>query len=288
MSSSTLTPQPRTYPGVITARPDLGALIGLLVAVGGILAGVLMEGGRLADVSQITAAVIVFGGTAGAVMLTVPQSTLASALRRARSTFYEDSGDSSSAVDAIIRYAQIARRQGIASLDEELPRIADPFLRKALMLAIDGVKPELIRDIMGLEIKAEAERADEDAGVFECAGGYAPTIGIIGAVIGLIQVMKHLSNISEVGTGIAVAFVATVYGVGSANLLFLPLGQKIRLRCQRALRAREASLVGVLGIAEQLHPRLLREKLEASVEPGQKLADYAVKPMDAGLQAASA
>jgi chemotaxis protein MotA len=274
--------------GISVGRLDLTVLLGLMVAVGGILAGVLMEGGRLADVSQITAAVIVFGGTAGAVMLTVPQSTLASALHRARSTLYEEPGDSFNAVDAFIRYAKIARRQGVGRLEEELPNIADPFLRKALMLAIDGVKPEQIRDIMSLEIKVEAERAEEDASVFECAGGYAPTIGIIGAVIGLIQVMKHLNNTSEVGAGIAVAFVATVYGVGSANLLFLPLGQKIRLRCQRFLRARETTLEGVVGIAEQLHPRLLRDKLESSAELEQPLGEYPVKPVEAELQAVSA
>jgi chemotaxis protein MotA len=223
----------------------------------------VMEGGSVADVSQITAALIVFGGTLGAVMLTIPWSNLKSAIRRMRLAFLEPDTAGRNASEDIIAYAVKARQHGVVSLEPEASAIEDPFLQRALMLAVDGVDPKSIRDLMEIEIKTEVEDAEADAGVFEAAGGYAPTIGILGAVIGLIQVMKHLDNISQVGSGIAVAFVATVYGVGSANLLFLPIGQKIRLRAQQAIRLRQLMLEGVICVSQGMNPTLIRQKLAA-------------------------
>jgi chemotaxis protein MotA len=277
-------PKAVAYPG----RADGWALLGIVVALGGILSGVIMEGGSLSDVAQVTAAVIVFGGTAGAVMLTVPWYIVRSALQRAHESFFTRPDDPSEAVEALVHYALVSRRDGIVALDEHLPDIKDLFLRKALMLAVDGVKPPQVRDIMGTQINVELEEAEEEAGVFECAGGYAPTIGIIGAVIGLIQVMKHLSDIAQVGSGIAVAFVATVYGVGSANLLFLPLGQKIRLRCHHTVRYHEMLLEGAIGIAEGVHPRLLRKKLEGFTRRSLQSGKRPIEVVESRVRAASA
>jgi chemotaxis protein MotA len=144
-----------------------------------------------------------------------------------------------------------------------MAHIEDPFFRKALGMGVDGTDLEAIRKTMELELEVEADRGRAEARVFEAAGGYAPTIGIIGAVLGLIQVMKHLQNIEEVGHGIAVAFVATVYGVGSANLLFLPAAGKIRGRLEQSLRMKELVLDGVCSIVQGLHPQVIERKLEA-------------------------
>ena len=165
----------------------------------------------------------------------------------------------------LVSYATQARKQGIVSLEQQTAAISDPFLRKSLNLAVDGIDMVQIRSIMDLEINLMEQDGEAEAKVFESAGGYAPTVGIIGAVLGLIQVMKNLANIDEVGRGIAVAFVATVYGVGSANLFFLPAASKLRARVHELVRARELMLEGVLSIVEGLNPKLIRTKLDAYV-----------------------
>jgi chemotaxis protein MotA len=234
-----------------------------MVAVAGILGGLLIEGGRIKDVGQFTAALIVLGGTTGAVMVSTPLRTLKGAMGRLKSVVLDSSPDLNGAIDEVIGFATQARKQGLVSLEQSAERAADPFLRKALSLAVDGADLQEIRGILQLEIELEERRAEADAKVFESAGGYAPTIGIIGAVLGLIQVMQHLANIDEVGRGIAVSFVATVYGVGSANLFFLPAASKIKARAEGQLQRKELILEGVLGIAEGLNPKLIRSKLEA-------------------------
>jgi chemotaxis protein MotA len=249
----------------------------------------VLEGGKVKDVAQVTAAIIVLCGTIGAVMVTTPLNTLISAVKKLSLVFFERDRTPDGVVEEIIGYATKARKSGIVSLEREADAIQDPFLRKALNLAVDGTDLEVIRKIMELEISLEEHHAEAAAKVFESAGGYAPTIGIIGAVLGLIQVMKNLANIEEVGHGIAVAFVATVYGVGTANLLFLPAGNKIKARMQRVLQNRELMLEGVAGIVEGLNPKLIRSKLEAYIgqAPTPKPAK-APQPAKAGARAAAA
>jgi len=249
-------------------RPDLATLGGLALAVSGILGGLVMEDGHVRDVAQVTAAIIVLGGTLGAVMVTTPWETLKGAARNLSAVFLEYSYAPEAIIEQIIGYATKARKNGIVSLEDETDGIPDAFLRKALNLAVDGADLQELRRMMELEIEVEEQRSEAEAKVYEAAGGYAPTIGIIGAVLGLIQVMKHLANIDEVGRGIAVAFVATVYGVASANIFFLPAGGKLRSRMHAAIQARELMLEGVLGIAEGLNPKLIRIKLEAYGRPG--------------------
>ena len=248
-------------------RPDLATLGGLALAVSGILGGLVMEDGHVRDVAQVTAAIIVLGGTLGAVMVTTPWETLKGAARNLSAVFLEYSYAPEAIIEQIIGYATKARKNGIVSLEDETDGIPDAFLRKALNLAVDGADLQELRRMMELEIEVEEQRSEAEAKVYEAAGGYAPTIGIIGAVLGLIQVMKHLANIDEVGRGIAVAFVATVYGVASANIFFLPAGGKLRSRMHAAIQARELMLEGVLGIAEGLNPKLIRIKLEAYGRP---------------------
>ncbi|MCE5309502.1 MAG: flagellar motor protein [Acidobacteriales bacterium] len=249
-----------------SARPDLATLAGLTLALGGIIGGLILEGGHLSQILQGTAAMIVFGGTLGAVMVTMPISTLKGAAKRLLAVFVEKSHSPEDAIETIIGYATKARKNGIVSLEAEADTIADPFLRKALSLAVDGTDLQELRKMMELDIALEEQRGESAAKVFEAAGGYAPTIGIIGAVLGLIQVMQKLADIEEVGRGIGVAFVATVYGVGSANIFFLPAGNKIRARVARDIQMKELMLEGIVGIVEGLNPKLIRLKLSAYLE----------------------
>jgi chemotaxis protein MotA len=245
------------------SKPDLATVVGLTLAVGGIVGGMILEGGKIQEILQPTAAIIVFGGTIGATMVTVPLSVFLRAAKRLMAVFFEKQQTPQAIVAEVIGYATKARKNGIVSLEQDAEGVEDPFLRKALNLAVDGTDLQEIRKMMELEMGIEEHRHEAEAKVLEAAGGYAPTIGIIGAVLGLIQVMKHLANIDEVGRGIAVAFVATIYGVGSANVFFLPAGNKIRARAHQAMQIKELMLEGVIGIVEGLNPKLIRTKLEA-------------------------
>ncbi|MFZ0705397.1 MAG: flagellar motor protein [Candidatus Korobacteraceae bacterium] len=240
---------------------DKSSFGGLILAVGGIVAGLLMEGGKLSQILQPTAALIVFGGTLGAVMLQFPLPVVISAFRRLVNVFFERKLKPEAVIRELVNFANKARKEGIVSLDSELPHIHDAFMRKSLMLAVDGTEPDELRKMMQLELDNQAEYEDNIPRVFESAGGFAPTIGIIGAVLGLIQVMQHLDNLDEVGRGIAVAFVATVYGVGSANLFFLPGSGKLRIRMRQEQVVREMTLEGVVSILEGMNPRMLETKL---------------------------
>ena len=263
-------------------KPDIASILGLVVAFGGILGGLLMEGGKLRDVSQFTAALIVFGGTIGAVMVSTPLKNLIGGLKRFKGVFFDAEVEIEGMIEEIIGFATKARKNGLVSLEQEAFAIEDPFLKKALMLAVDGTDLQEIRKMLELEIGLEEQHAEADAKVFECAGGYAPTVGIIGAVMGLIQVMKNLANIDEVGHGIAVAFVATVYGVGLANLFFLPAASKIKARIHAEIQRKELILEGVSGIVEGLNPKLIRSKLESYLpdkSPAKKEERKADKPV---------
>ncbi|HEV3331718.1 MAG TPA: flagellar motor protein [Bryobacteraceae bacterium] len=245
------------------SKPDFASIGGLVLALGGILAGLMMDGGKIKDVQQVSAALIVLGGTIGAVMITTPMKVLLGAVGRLGAVFMESSHSAESLIEEIIGYATQARKQGIVSLEAQAATISDPFLKKALNLAIDGIDLNQLRSIMELEIGLTEHHGEAEAKVFEAAGGYSPTVGIIGAVLGLMQVMKNLANIEEVGHGIATAFVATVYGVAIANLFFLPAANKLKARVKEQVQLRELALEGVLSLVEGLNPKLIRTKLEA-------------------------
>lgn len=238
-----------------------GTLGGLGIALCGIAAGLVLEHGQLAQVLQPTAALIVFGGTLGAVLVQFPFSVVVQAAAYLKYVFIGMKDPAPKLIDDLSRYASRARRNGMMSLDAELELIDDPFMRKALMLAVDGTHSQELRQAMDLEMDKEASNDDLIPRVFEAAGGFAPTIGILGAVIGLIQVMQRLENINEVGKGIAVAFVATIYGVGSANIFFLPCAGRIKILMERRQVLRELVVDGVISIVERVSPRVLEAKL---------------------------
>lgn len=234
-----------------------------MLAAAGIVGGLLLEGGELRDISQVTALLIVLGGTFGAVMVNFPLSVIVGGFKQLGNVFMDRSPTPDALIEQIVQLAGKARKQGIVSLETEAEALSDPFLRKALNLAVDGTDLQELRRMMELEMALDEHNIEQEAKVWESAGGYSPTIGIIGAVMGLIQVMKNLADIDAVGHGIAVAFVATVYGVAFANLLFLPAGNKIKARGHRTLQMKELMLEGVIGIVEGLNPKLIKSKLDA-------------------------
>jgi chemotaxis protein MotA len=248
-------------------RIDRSTAFGILIALLGIGAGLILEGGKLAQVLQPTAALIVFGGTLGAVMVQFPLSVVLQAFVQLKEVFLNSDPQPDALIQNLLRYAYKARKEGLLSLDAELNKIQDAFLKESLMLAIDGTTVEELRKMMELQLDYRGEKDECIPKVFEAAAGFSPTIGIIGAVLGLIQVMQHLQNINEVGKGIAVAFVATIYGVGAANLLFLPWAGKLRIRIREKMVIQEMTLEAVLAIAEGVNPRALELQLGSFI-PG--------------------
>jgi chemotaxis protein MotA len=230
------------------------------------VAGLLMEGGNLGQILQPTAALIVFGGTMGAVLLQFPLSTVIAAFRGLGHVFSEPQVQNGEIIRLLVTFANKARRNGVVSLDADLNTIQDPYLKRSLMLAVDGTEPTELRKLMRVSLDCTMESEERLPMVFESAGGFSPTIGILGAVLGLIQVMQHLDDIQEVGKGIAVAFVATIYGVGIANLFFLPFAGKMRLRMREEHLRREMMLEGVISILEGMNPRMLEVKLAGFLE----------------------
>ena len=249
---------------------DKGTFSGVFLALAGILAGLILEGGKIAQIIQPTAAMIVFGGTIGAVLVQFPLSTVMQATRSLVHVFRDRQRNPKDVVREVVNYAQKARKDGIVSLDSQLAGIKDSFMKKSLMLAIDGTEPQELRKMMELDLDNQEERSEKLAQVFESAGGFAPTVGIIGAVLGLIQVMQHLENINEVGKGIAVAFVATIYGVGSANILFLPWAGKLKIKFREEQVIREMMLEGIVSILEGMNPRVIETKLLGFMEEHQQ------------------
>ncbi len=242
---------------------DKATLIGLVLGIGAVLGGQLLEGGNLRSIMQVTAAVIVFGGTFGAVFLSYPFKIVIGALKGIKDIIQEPPHDPSEIIKQITAYANKARKEGILSLEKEIKNVGDPFLGKALTMAVDGVEPHIIREAMENELQYLDEHGKMNSKVFKAAGGYAPTIGILGAVLGLIAVMENLNDPSKLGSGIAVAFVATVYGVGSANLLFLPIATKLEMRHRHHMILKEMMLEGVVAVSTGENPRLIEEKLNA-------------------------
>jgi chemotaxis protein MotA len=253
---------------------DLATVLGIVLALVGILLGQALEGGSIFQILQPTAFLIVMGGTIGATMIGFPMSVLKHAASDLLHVLKDDNVQPNDVLDQIIKFTSKARREGIISLEKDAAAVEDEFFRKSIMMAVDGSEPKELRQTMEVQLQYMEERGDHSAKVYEAAGGYAPTIGIIGAVLGLIQVMQHLDNIEEVGHGIAVAFVATIYGVGFANIVFLPFAGKLKFKHRKRMILKEMMLEGTLGILEGQNPRLIEGKLMSFLdEEYQKLRE---------------
>jgi chemotaxis protein MotA len=242
---------------------DFATIIGLVLAIAAILGGQALEGGSVRSIMQETAAIIVIGGTFGACLVQFPLSVFLGSMKAVMRAFFEPKANNREVISELIRYANKARRQGIISLESETESVSDPFLKKALNMAVDGIEPKTLRETMEVEISNLEEEGEHPVKFWEAAGGYSPTVGILGAVLGLIHVMENLTDPSKLGGGIAVAFVATVYGVGLANLVYLPLSGKLKLRHRTEMISKEIILVGVISILEGENPRLIEEKLKS-------------------------
>ncbi|MBI3603502.1 MAG: flagellar motor protein [Nitrospirae bacterium] len=241
---------------------DLLTIIGLVMAFGAIIGGQVLEGGHLGSIMQLTAFIIVMGGTFGAILIQSPLPVFLKGLSLLSTAILEPKQDLKADIKQVIDLANLSRKQGLLALEGKLKDVTDQFFRKGVQLIVDGTDAKLIHGILEVEMEHQEEEGINAAKIWESAGGYAPTVGIIGAVLGLIHVMENLSDPSKLGSGIAVAFVATVYGVGSANLLFLPLANKIKLKIKRTSARRAMIISGLVGLAQGENPRLLQEKLE--------------------------
>jgi chemotaxis protein MotA len=244
---------------------DKISLIGVTLGVAAILVGQVVEGGHIASLVQPTAFLIVIGGTLGAVMLQSPLPVFRQGIRMTKWVFVPPTSTHAELIRQTASWSMTARKEGLLSLEAQLPRIADAFVRKGLQLLIDGVEPQRLREVLEVEIDAWAAQMRQSARIWEAAGGYAPTIGILGAVMGLIHVMENLSDPSKLGAGIAVAFVATIYGVGSANLIFLPMSKKLMAHIATAVSQREMLVDGLVGIANGDNPRIIESRMQGYV-----------------------
>lgn len=249
---------------------DILTILGLVIGFGAILGGQVLEGGSMHSIMQFTAAIIVFGGTIGAVLVNYPMSTFILSLKNARLALFNSAGDPNKTIKLISELAAVARKDGLLALEASIRKVQDPFLRKGLQLVVDGTEPKLTREILEIEISHTEEYNLTSAKVFESAGGYAPTIGILGAVMGLIHVMENLADPQKLGSGIAVAFVATVYGVGTANLIYLPLAGKMKLKIREQVIMQEMMVEGLIALSEGENPRRVEEKLVGFLRESQK------------------
>lgn len=257
-----------------TNRLDAGLLIGIAIAVSAVAAGIASTGVGLRYFMHPTGALIVVGGTVGVVLVTTPLPQLANSLRRVKDLLVNHRVEREKLVEEIIRCARIARRGGVLSLQPVEQHAADPFLRGALLLAMDVRSPDELRAALELEIRLRERQGEVDAKTLETAGGFAPTIGILGTVVGLIEVLKQFSNISAVGYGIGTAFVSTIYGLALANLLLLPMAHRIRARVAETFEVQELAMEGVLYLVDGLHPALMRLKLNSFLRsPDQRRLD---------------
>jgi len=242
-------------------RFQQGSLLAIPAAVGVVVGSQLLDGGSWSSLLQGTAALIVFGGTLAATLISYAPGAVFDAAREAVRSFGGRDDDLAGLSSELVAMSVRAHRNGVLSLETELDRVDDEFLRNGLALAVDGVEPALLRDLLTTEMRARETTDDEPARIFESAAGYAPTFGILGAVLGLIHVMRSLATPGALGDGVAVAFVATVYGLGFANLLLLPLASRLREQALAVGRRRELILEAVVALRGRMHPRLLAQTM---------------------------
>lgn len=239
-------------------------LIGLVIGIGAIVIGNLLEGGSIQSLVQITAFCIVMGGTLGATILSNRWSDLQAALNSLKTVFASnEDAERNRIAQEIIVSSQLARRESILAIEPTISGFSDPFMRAVYRTAIDGVDENVLRKLFTEEITVLERRKMSAAKVWNDAGGFAPTIGIIGAVLGLIHVMANITDTSELARGIAVAFVATVYGVGSANLIFIPIANKMKSVIRHRTETEHMILEGALAVIGGLNPYLIEQKMRS-------------------------
>lgn len=266
---------------------DKTTLPGLLLGIGALLVSVILEGGELVALLNVPAAVLVFGGTIGAAMGSFPFTSVLALPKALVRAFLDHRLDAHGVVETFVKLADKARREGLLALEQEADKL-DAFGRKGVLLVVDGSDPALVREVLETEIDAMQRRHRAGYGLLEAMGGYAPTMGIIGTVMGLVNVLSRLEDPAELGHSIAVAFIATLYGVASANMLWLPLGTKLKHKSAEEAWLRELMVEGILAVQAGNNPRMVREKLEAQLSPTRRAAAKAGDHADAPAVAAAA
>lgn len=246
---------------------DLATIIGLALGLIGIFGGTIMEGGSPLALLNIPAIMIVMGGTIGTAFIAFPLSRVLGMPKVVLKTFFKPGIEEEQVVSLFVNMADKSRREGLLSLEEDAQTIPDAFMRKGMLLMIDGTDPELVREILEIDMEAQEKRHHANAGILESMGGFAPTMGIIGTVLGLINVLGNLESPGELGHAIAGAFIATFYGVFTANLFYLPLAGKLKANSASELHMRQVMLEGIQSIQAGDNPRIVKEKLEGFLAP---------------------
>jgi chemotaxis protein MotA len=244
------------------SKMDLNSVVGISIALIAIIGGQVLEGGHISSLMQTAAFLIVVGGTVGAVLLQSPVKIFINGMKMGRWVFFPPVQSSQILISQIIGWSYISRKEGLLALESHAQDFPDPLVKKGLQLLADGSEANKLREALEIEICAVVSYQRQSAKVWEAAGGYAPTIGILGAVIGLIHVMENLSDPELLGNGIAIAFVATVYGVGLANLVFLPIANKLKSIINEHIVMQEVLVDGFVAIANGENPRLLENRLK--------------------------
>ncbi len=240
---------------------DKISLAGLAIGLVAIIGGQILEGGHVGSLVQPTALLIVLGSTLGAVLLQIPFHIFRRGMAMAKWVWVPPVIEQKRLMEQILTWSQLSRREGLLALENQIPRVKDEFTKRGLQLLVDGADPERIRELLEVEIDTFEDEWRQSAKIWESAGGYSPTIGILGAVMGLIHVMENLSDPTKLGAGIAVAFVATIYGVGLANLVYLPIAGKLKYYIGRMVATREMLIDGLVGIAVGDNPRIIEGRL---------------------------
>ena len=246
---------------------DASTVLGLLAAAGALIVGFLMEGGHLSGLVNPSAALIVFGGTFGATCVSVPMKQILSIPALLRKVIFSDTIQPQEAIGVLVELSKVARRNGILALESELAKVSDAFLRRGLQLVVDGNDPEVVQQTLELELMAQERRHEAGETVFASMGGYAPTLGVLGTVMGLIHMLARLDEPGKMGPAIAAAFIATFYGVASANLVFVPLATKLKANSRNEMLVRELIVEGILGMQAGANPLALEERLKSFLPP---------------------
>ncbi len=249
---------------------DIATIIGLILGFGAVVGGQVLEGGHISAILQPTAALIVLGGTIGATFVSFPLKGIIQALKDTRKALFPSKANHEAIIKEMIGYAAKARKNGLISLEQETQTIKDNFTKKGVAMVVDGIDPQKFREAMEIELNTFEEHAKLSAEIFESAGGFAPTIGIIGAVLGLIHVMENLSDASKLGGGIAVAFVATIYGLMTANIICIPFGTKLKHRVKEEMLMKEMIIEGLIAIQNGENPHFIEQRLRSFLQEESK------------------
>ena len=262
---------------------DIATIVGIIVAITAIMVTMIMDGGSPAELfAHPSAIILIIGGSLGATLITSPLKTATKLPKFLIKAFTTRKENSSSTIELLTKLADKARRDGLLALEEDSKKIQDKFLQKGIMMVVDGVDHEQVAAILETNIEQMRARHKQGIGFFSAAGGFAPTFGIIGTVMGLISVLKQLDNPSALGESIAAAFLATLWGLLTSNLIYLPISGKLKANSEEEARDRYMQLEGILAIQAGENPRIVRDKLSAFQSPGE------VKSEEAGKESAKA